>query len=432
MSGDLTRLTQRLFPDKDGEGAVRHRAGIVQAIHNNGTVDLLMDSGIVENVSVLAGAVVEPADVVQINAWPGDMLVLGRWGVISPGAQNSFTPVLRGSTTDPTLGTGSSASGFWAAQGRFADVEFDVTFGGSGTDAGSGAYLIEVPPEIHPVAPVGTAIGHVHLVGTDPNDADDRRAWQLVVGSPFDPLLGIRGTGDGTSRIASNSIPWAWGAGHRLLGSARYRIGTPIPSDIPHLENLGSGQDGSNTLTRSVALSSGTADKFVIIATTLVGIPQTPTGWTDIGLTTSGNHNLKCFVRAGTSETSISVSLSQSNRAAWFTGDIVGGDLSAVEVASLGGSSSGETPTLPDISASTTTNWLVIGAACRPTNFSGVTFPPTLPDDQDIEEIANINDARICMASGQFINTASIVPGQFVFGVGGFTRRYTIAIPPPP
>lgn len=75
---DLTRLQQRLQPKPDGESAVRHRTGIVDTVNPDGTVDLDLGGIVVPDVSVLDGAFLAIGDVVQVVAWAGDLLVLGR------------------------------------------------------------------------------------------------------------------------------------------------------------------------------------------------------------------------------------------------------------------------------------------------------------------------------------------------------------------
>lgn len=54
----------------------------------------------------------------------------------------SFTPTLIASTTSPTLGSGSSATGRYTVIGNMCVVQIRIVFGSSGTSAGSGTYSV--------------------------------------------------------------------------------------------------------------------------------------------------------------------------------------------------------------------------------------------------------------------------------------------------
>lgn len=76
----MTRLHQRLQPKPDGESAVRHRTGVVNAVNPDGTVDLDLGGVVVPDVCTLAGSFVGVGAAVQTLAWAGDMLVIGGVG----------------------------------------------------------------------------------------------------------------------------------------------------------------------------------------------------------------------------------------------------------------------------------------------------------------------------------------------------------------
>lgn len=57
----------------------------------------------------------------------------------------TWTPALTASTTNPTLGTGSSASGHFYRVGQLCTAYFFIKFGSAGVAAGSGLYRISVP-----------------------------------------------------------------------------------------------------------------------------------------------------------------------------------------------------------------------------------------------------------------------------------------------
>lgn len=60
-------------------------------------------------------------------------------------AWTSYTPALTASTTNPTLGTGSSVGGAYQQFGKTVFGTANVTFGTSGVVVGSGRYAISLP-----------------------------------------------------------------------------------------------------------------------------------------------------------------------------------------------------------------------------------------------------------------------------------------------
>ena len=57
----------------------------------------------------------------------------------------SYTPVLTATTTDPTLGTGSSSVGGYSRIQNLIVYRFSIAFGSSGVNAGSGSYEVSLP-----------------------------------------------------------------------------------------------------------------------------------------------------------------------------------------------------------------------------------------------------------------------------------------------
>jgi hypothetical protein len=64
-------------------------------------------------------------------------------GLISPG-WTTYTPALTATTTNPTLGSGSTATGRYTVRGDTVEAECYLAFG-SGMNAGSGNYLVSLP-----------------------------------------------------------------------------------------------------------------------------------------------------------------------------------------------------------------------------------------------------------------------------------------------
>lgn len=61
------------------------------------------------------------------------------------GAATAWTPVLTGATTNPVLGTGGQAAGWYVKLGRLAVAWGTLAFGTSGASFGSGNWRISLP-----------------------------------------------------------------------------------------------------------------------------------------------------------------------------------------------------------------------------------------------------------------------------------------------
>lgn len=138
------------------------------------------------------------------------------------GAFTSYTPTLTASTTSPTLGTGSSATGYYKRIGHRVTGYANIAFGSSGTAAGSGAYLILLPvAPVNRIQPIG--IGYlmdssdnlrivvaVGLVLPAVSPAADSKALIL--------LTNTAGNGFGNGQNpAADSVPWTWAANDNIV-----------------------------------------------------------------------------------------------------------------------------------------------------------------------------------------------------------------------
>jgi hypothetical protein len=92
-------------------------------------------------------------------------------------AWTSFTPALKGSTTNPILGTGSSATGSYLKIGRLLIVTATITFGTSGVTNGSGTILMDLPASLSlSTQSTGSALGSAALL-----DSSGNRAYNMTV-----------------------------------------------------------------------------------------------------------------------------------------------------------------------------------------------------------------------------------------------------------
>src|SRR5690606_35038157 len=106
---DFLRNLNRLDPQDSGDPQIRHRTGVVDAVNNDGTVDLDLGGTVIPDVSVIGGGLAAN-DVVQVLTWKSGMLVLGK---INP-TNASVIFVEDGSESAPGLAFGSDPdTGFY-------------------------------------------------------------------------------------------------------------------------------------------------------------------------------------------------------------------------------------------------------------------------------------------------------------------------------
>ena len=102
-------------------------------------------------------------------------------------AWTSFTPALKGSSTNPILGTGSSATGSYLKLGRLLIVTATITFGTSGVTNGSGIIFMDLPASLSlSTQSIASAVGSAALI-----DSSGNRAYGMTV-------TGTAGTGAAT------------------------------------------------------------------------------------------------------------------------------------------------------------------------------------------------------------------------------------------
>ena len=84
---------------------------------------------------------------------------LGQW--------SSYNPVLTGSVTNPTLGTGGIAEGYYTRVGDLVVASIRIKFGTSGVSNGSGNYFISLPVNAEQFA--GIIMGHTWIFDSSGN-----------------------------------------------------------------------------------------------------------------------------------------------------------------------------------------------------------------------------------------------------------------------
>ena len=143
------------------------------------------------------------------------------------GAYDSYTPTLTATVTSPTLGSGSSATGYYKRLGRWVRGKAVITFGSSGTNAGSGDYGLLLPVQpANKIQPIGIGFAY-----------DDNDQYRFVVATAaVIPVLWAASTSKAVllqSNVAGEgfandhnpigaAVPFAWEANDQLAITFEY------------------------------------------------------------------------------------------------------------------------------------------------------------------------------------------------------------------
>lgn len=133
----------------------------------------------------------------------------------------SYTPSLTATTTNPTLGTGSSRLGYYSyLPGNLIFYTFGILFGTSGSNAGSGQYLIDLP------VAASAALGSSIQPAMGPAMLRDNSSSNITDGTCYIPASNLTSLSvlvSGAS-IVNSTTPWTWAAQDYLAGSITYPI----------------------------------------------------------------------------------------------------------------------------------------------------------------------------------------------------------------
>jgi hypothetical protein len=137
--------------------------------------------------------------------------IVARWGL--PAA---YTPALTASTTNPTLGTASSVTGSYTVINKWVTGTAVITFGTSGTAAGSGNYMLSLPVVFSGASePIG--FGRLRAGGTYTH-------CQLYAFTTTTALLQYTSTAvNGALATATQATPAGWAANDEIRVWFGYR-----------------------------------------------------------------------------------------------------------------------------------------------------------------------------------------------------------------
>ncbi len=143
------------------------------------------------------------------------------------GAYDAYTPTLTASTTNPTLGSGSSATGYYKRLGHRVEGYATIQFGSAGVAAGSGYYGLLLPVE-----PVNRnhAIGIGYLVDYSDNvrflvasAAVSPPLWAANTSKAIIVVSNAAGAGffTGANPVGA-AAPWTWAENDQLMVTFSY------------------------------------------------------------------------------------------------------------------------------------------------------------------------------------------------------------------
>lgn len=131
----------------------------------------------------------------------------------------SRTPTLSATTTDPVLGTGGSAGMTWSRHGDLIIGRFAITFGTSGTSAGVGTYLVDLPEPADLGGLSSLVLGSGWI---NDSSAIDPRLVVLDLAISEDPTLqSMRMIPEG-GVVVTEVSPFAWSANDGIYGEFTY------------------------------------------------------------------------------------------------------------------------------------------------------------------------------------------------------------------
>lgn len=140
---------------------------------------------------------------------------------------STYTPVLKGSTTDPTLGTGGYTLGVYYRIWDWVYTWGEFRFGTAGINVGSGIYSVTLPfnadnnyVSSNATPARGSILGE-SLVWDDSTDSGKRPGVCQL--SDVNTIVFYRPIGDTNSEFIYSGGPITWAINDGVAWSARYR-----------------------------------------------------------------------------------------------------------------------------------------------------------------------------------------------------------------
>lgn len=132
----------------------------------------------------------------------------------------AWSPTLRGTTTNPTLGTGATQLSHVYVNGNQVNLWFQITFGTSGVVAGSGNYSIPLPAAYPAMAGhLDVTIGEMRLT-----DSSGGPAVKLAIATLNLAAQEFTFRTCTNDAVVTNAAPWTWAASDVIAGHVSYLI----------------------------------------------------------------------------------------------------------------------------------------------------------------------------------------------------------------
>ena len=129
-------------------------------------------------------------------------------------AWETWTPALTASTTNPTLGTGSTATGRYGRINKTVFGNCRVFFGTAGANAGSGFYFVSLPITAQAAGNLVAGSGYV-------KDASTGLVRHVSVAIDSTSRVGLY-LEDQINYAVSSTNPWTWAASDQIQFSFEY------------------------------------------------------------------------------------------------------------------------------------------------------------------------------------------------------------------
>lgn len=141
----------------------------------------------------------------------GEVLTSTKLNTIGA-AWETYTPALTASTTNPTLGTGSSVSGRYGQVNKIVCGQGQINFGSAGVSAGSGYYYVSLPIAAQST---GKVIGQFQFY--------DSSAFAVYIGTLIsDTTTRSFMYYNNPSSVTTNAAPFTWAAGDFIRYTFQY------------------------------------------------------------------------------------------------------------------------------------------------------------------------------------------------------------------
>lgn len=136
--------------------------------------------------------------------------------------QNTYVPTLTASTTNPTLGSGSTQSGWWKRIDNMVRGGAFVRFGTSGVAVGSGTYFVSLPFPADSTFMLGSdSNGLGSVVGAvmlRDNSVPTGDVGSCQINAALTGVIMRVGGG-----LVANGSPWVWAASDALVVEFAYQ-----------------------------------------------------------------------------------------------------------------------------------------------------------------------------------------------------------------